>query len=383
MSKLEQFLDAKPLYYETIDYSRMPRIYEKVKESFRVPKIIHLIGTNGKGTTGRFLASALCSLGYSTGHYTSPHILNFNERIWINSQDISDKELDIAHEKLLEILSKEDADALSYFEYTTLLAMLVFQGLEYVVLEAGLGGEHDATAVFNKSLTLVTPIDIDHEAFLGLTIKSIATTKLNAIQNYAILAEQVHAEVYEIASSIAFNKELIISKVTTYIDEKDRNIISNIALELGLPEYLIDNLTLSVSALNFLKIPYKKENFADSKLFGRLSRFKPNILIDVGHNTLAAKAILNALKRKKYILVYNSYKDKNYTEIFAILKPIIKHVEIISVSDTRIEESSLLQKSLADLDIKYKNFTNINESQEYLVFGSFSVIEEFLKVYDE
>ena len=106
MSKLEEFLSAKPLYYERIDYSRMPRIYEKIKSHFSQPRIIHLIGTNGKGTTGRFLASALYSLGYSTAHYTSPHILNFNERIWINSHDISDEKLDITHIKLLNILEK-------------------------------------------------------------------------------------------------------------------------------------------------------------------------------------------------------------------------------------------------------------------------------------
>ena len=383
MSKLDEFLNAKPLYYETIDYSRMPRIYEKVKKNFRIPIVIHLIGTNGKGTTGRFLASALYSLGYATGHYTSPHILNFNERIWINSKDVSDKELESAHKLLLEILSKEDADALSYFEYTTLLAMIIFQELEYIVLEAGLGGEYDATAVFEKSLTLVTPIDIDHEAFLGSSIKSIATTKLNAIQNYAILAEQTHEEVYDIASSFSLDKELQILKVEAYIDEEDRDIIATLAEKLALPEYLINNLTLSISALKFFRIPYKAENFFNSRLFGRLSSFKSNILIDVGHNTLAAKAILNALKEKKYILVYNSFKDKNYTEIFTILKPIIKHVEIISVSDARIEETSLLQKSLTNLNIQYRSFTDINEAQEYLVFGSFSVVEEFLKVYNE
>ncbi len=100
---LQKFLDNKPLYYETIDYSRMPRVHEKIKSQFNTPKIIHLIGTNGKGTTGRFLATALYSLGFSTGHYTSPHILNFNERIWLNGEEVSDETLNSAHIKLLKI----------------------------------------------------------------------------------------------------------------------------------------------------------------------------------------------------------------------------------------------------------------------------------------
>ncbi len=164
---LSEFLEKKPLYYDKIDYERMPRIYQKIKSALPTPKIIHLIGTNGKGTTGRFLASALLNKGLKVGHYTSPHILKFNERIWLNGADIADEILENTHNKLLVLLEKSDAERLSYFEYTTLLAMVAFAECEYVVLEAGLGGEYDATAVFPKELTLFTPIDFDHTAFLG------------------------------------------------------------------------------------------------------------------------------------------------------------------------------------------------------------------------
>ena len=183
---LKKYLEEKPLYYEKIDYSRMPRIYDKIKSYLAIPKIVHIIGTNGKGTTGRFLADALFSMGFNTGHYTSPHILEFNERIWINGADAADEELEYAHVRLQKLLTKVDADSLSYFEYTTLLAILVFKECEFVVIEAGLGGEYDATAVFPKIATLVTPISYDHEAFLGSTIKdSINQAKCGSKQcNY-------------------------------------------------------------------------------------------------------------------------------------------------------------------------------------------------------
>lgn len=177
---LEKYLSEKPLYYDEIDYSRMPRVYEKIKSSLSLPKIIHIIGTNGKGTTGRFLASALHSIGFNTGHYTSPHILEFNERVWINGEDASYELLEKSHQELQNLLTTLDSDSLSYFEYTTLLAMIAFGECEYIVMEAGLGGEFDATAVFPKCLTIVTPIALDHEAFLGSNIQEIATTKLNA-----------------------------------------------------------------------------------------------------------------------------------------------------------------------------------------------------------
>ena len=118
---LETFLNNKPLFYDEIDYTRMPRVYEKIKNRLKIPKIIHLIGTNGKGTTGRFLATALHNLSFNVGHYTSPHILEFNERIWLNASCVSTDILNSAHQELLDILCKEDADALSYFEYTTFL----------------------------------------------------------------------------------------------------------------------------------------------------------------------------------------------------------------------------------------------------------------------
>lgn len=215
---LEKYLNSKPLYYDEIDYTRMPRVYEKVKHFFKIPKIIHIVGTNGKGTTGRFLASALYERGFSTGHYTSPHILEFNERIWLNGQNISNSALNEAHTKLQKILTKEDADALSYFEYTTLLAMLIYEECDFVVMEAGLGGEHDATAVFPKCLTLVTPIGYDHEAFLGNSIEEIASTKLNAIKNSAILANQVYGEVYEVANKKAKERKLDIFKVDELLE---------------------------------------------------------------------------------------------------------------------------------------------------------------------
>ena len=378
---LKDFLEKKPLYYEKIDYTRMPKIYARVKKHFKIPKIIHLIGTNGKGTTGRFLASALHSLGFKTGHYSSPHIVNFNERIWLNGKDVNDVLLNNSHQKLLKILTKDEVDSLSYFEYTTLLAMWLYQDCDYVVLEAGLGGEHDATAVFPKVLTLITPIDRDHEAFLGDTIQKIAKTKLNAVQNRAILADQKNQDVYKVAQELSDAKALKFYKLHEYINAEDSIKIQTISEQLALAPYLQENLQLAISALNCLDIDYDVINFRDSKLFARLTPLSKNILIDVGHNTLAAHSILRALKGKKYVLVYNSFKDKNYKEILNILKPIISHLEIISVLDTRAEEVEILKASIEELGIRYQMFYSIDASKNYLVFGSFSVVEAFLNIY--
>jgi len=379
---LEEFLDTKPLYYDEIDYMRMSRVYNRIKSHFKLPKIIHIIGTNGKGTTGRFLATALANIGYNTGHYTSPHIVSFNERIWFNGENVSMDILEDFHQELLSILTEDERDSLSYFEYTTFLAMLFFsQRCDYVVLEAGLGGEHDATATFENILTLVTPIDKDHEAFLGSTIEAIALTKLNAIQKSAIIGQQKHNEIYTIAERLQNTKEITFYRYESILQKDDFVTIDTIAFHEKLVMYLKQNLALAVAALKYLQIDYKEEDFYSAKLFGRLSKLDENILVDVGHNTLAAKAILESLKDKKYNLVYNSYKDKNYKEILAILKPIITKVELIDVYNARVEESGYIQKALQDLDIQYNKFEKIDAKESYLVFGSFSVVEAFLKVY--
>lgn len=369
------FLQNKPLFYTEIDTARMPRVYSKIKSNLHYGKVIHIIGTNGKGTTGRFIASALKHHDIKVGHYTSPHILNFNERIWIDGSDISTKQLNTAHHKLLSMLEFEDAQALSYFEYTTLLALVCFEDCEYIVLEAGLGGEYDATNVVDKELTVVTPIGLDHEAFLGDNIKSIATTKLNAMGKNVIVGYQKYDEVYDIAQDIANKKA---SKIVYLKNLDNHDMVQTAAKELKLANYLQDNLSLSVAALHMLGIDIKASDFNDAVLFGRMSLIAPNIYLDVGHNELAASVIVEYLKGKKFVLIYNTYGDKNFKKILQILKPVISEVEILQVDDTRIVPLQLLKDTLEILHIPYKLFQSLQKDRKYLVFGSFSVAEKFL-----
>lgn len=379
---LDSFLAQKPLYYNEIDYTRMPRAYEAIKSQLNLPKIIHLVGTNGKGTTGRFLATALKEAGYSVGHYTSPHIVKFNERIWLNGSDIDDQHLEILHTRLLQLLPKEFIETLSYFEYTTFLAILAFEGCEYAVMEAGLGGEYDATSVFASLLTLVTPIGKDHEAFLGESIEQIATTKLKAVKKTAIIAYQNDPKVYEVASKLEHNgvgKFLKLEDVLS--DEKLTSYTREIA-NLNLPHYMQNNLLHAIAALEFLGVDVDIQSFAKAQLFGRLSRIKENVIVDVGHNLLAAQAIKESLMPNKYTLVYNSYKDKDYHSILRLLLPIIEDVEIIEVDDERIVQKELLEQTLQDLGVVFRSFLGVEDGKKYLVFGSFSVVEAFLKGID-
>jgi dihydrofolate synthase/folylpolyglutamate synthase len=381
--KLQPFLDAKPLYYDTIDYERMPRAYRSIASHLSLPPVLHIVGTNGKGTTGRFLANALWRKGFHTGHYTSPHIERFNERIWLDGNPVDDELLERAHTRLLGLLGQACADALSYFEYTTLLAAVVYEACDYVVMEAGLGGEHDATNVFPKSLSIFTPIGLDHQAFLGDTLESIASTKFRSMQTRSLIARQPYDEVYEVFGRIGEERGSECLRVGELIQPSELKIVETVAARLELPGYLRENLTTAVAALKLLEIAPEASLFNDGTLFGRLSKIAPNIWLDVGHNVLAAEAIASALVGKQVILVYNTYKDKSYSDILKVLKPVIRRVELITIDDVRAEEPTKVEAVLQLNNIEYGNFERIDPSAEYLVFGSFSVAEAFLKVYHE
>jgi dihydrofolate synthase/folylpolyglutamate synthase len=180
--------------------------YAILKPQIKQAQTVHIVGTNGKGSTGRIFSHLAYKSGLNVGHYTSPHIMKFNERIWIDGSDVSDEVLEAAHQKLFGILGKEMSESLSYFEYTTLLAFVVFEHCDLMVLEAGLGGEFDATNVCDKELSVITPIGLDHQAFLGETIEEIAATKIRSIQKKVLLAPQVYDEVTKVAKKIALEK---------------------------------------------------------------------------------------------------------------------------------------------------------------------------------
>ncbi len=359
----------------------MPRAWKSIQKHFKLPRIIHLVGTNGKGSTGRFLAHYLYRSGFSVGHYSSPHILHFNERIWLDGEDVSDEELSLYHDKLYALLSAEFRESLSFFEYTTLLAIVVYEQCDYIVLEAGLGGEYDATSVFNNILTLVTPIDLDHQDFLGSCIDEIATTKLHAIQKTAILAAQKHESVYHVAQKMLLLKQVDIFKSEQFftVDELDR--MDNFLIEQAFPLFLKTNLALALAAVKFLGFVLSFDYLNGIVLLGRCQKIAPNVTIDVGHNALAASVLVKNFRNKKLHLVFNSFVDKNYEKTLSILKPAIKIIEIIPILNERIEKKENLIKVIEKLNIPYKDFHKLDDSQEYLVFGSFSVVEAFLKNY--
>ena len=378
MSKLQHFLENKPLFYKAFDPLRMKNAYQSIKADLQIPKIIHIIGTNGKGSTGRYLAQMLRQNSMRVGHYTSPHIRSFNERFWLDGKEMENQQLELAHGKLISLLDKQWQESLSYFEYTTLLAMIAFEDCEYVVLEAGLGGEHDATAVFENLLTVVTPIGMDHQAFLGSTIEAVARTKLNAIQKAVVLSKQEESLVNKIATKISSDKGVRLIDVNSYVFQvDDEKLIASFATQEKVA-YLVENFKTALVA--FRQLSNSSLDVSSLKtIFGRLTRMSKNVTVDVGHNLLAAGKILEHFGKSKVVLVYNSLEDKEYRKILTLLRPILLEVHIIAIEDERAVNKRDLTDVLDALNLPYQRFETIEEDKEYLVFGSFTVVEAFLK----
>jgi len=377
ISSFSGFLENKPLYYKEIDHKRVHVAYGLLKPHIRQPRTVHIVGTNGKGSTGRIIAHLATKSGLCVGHFSSPHILKFNERIWLDGEDASDVLLEFAHQKLFTILGKEMSDSLSYFEYTTLLSFVVFENCDLMVLEAGLGGEFDATNVCDKELSVITPIGIDHQAFLGETIEEIAGTKIRSIQKQVLLAPQVYDEVVDVAREIAQEKgaELFSAERLEFNVEKE---LEQLVKERSWGDYLAENATVALHALDILNITYDISELKSLELFGRFYLLSENIRIDVGHNPLAARAIEKALD-KKVVLIYNSLDDKDYEEVLRILKPKVKHVQIIPIHSQRATTLSEIEEAVEKVGISYDYFGGeIDKEEHYLVFGSFYVVEAFL-----
>ena len=376
-TNLQEFLKYKTLYYDKIDFTVVKSSWNKLSTKIKLPFVIHIVGTNGKGSTGRFLAHYLYKKDFKVLHYSSPHIVKFNERIWINGNDVKDEELEVAHKFLQDLYDVEILQKLTYFEYTTLLAFYLSKDFDYLVLEAGLGGEFDATNVVENDLSLITTIGLDHQSFLGNSVREIAMTKMRSVDNKMLIGYQLYDDVIKTAYEV---KEQIKNERNRDIEIVQVKEFDKYSINDKFANYLKRNLHLVIACLNELKIDIDLKLFDDVPLFGRCQRILPNVTIDVGHNPLAAQMIVKEFENRKITLIYNSYGDKDYEGVLKILKPIIKKIIIIELDDKRIVDKNNLLKIINELNIINEDKITIEQNEEYLVFGSFLVVEKFLSL---
>ncbi|BCD48122.1 folylpolyglutamate synthase/dihydrofolate synthase family protein [Helicobacter suis] len=381
---LTDYLASKAQEYAPFDPKRFKRIYTTFNAycQDQVPKI-QIIGTNGKGSTGRFLTLGLEQAGFKVLHFTSPHLLNFKERFYSQGRIITDAALEKAHQTLQTL----PLEPMSYFEYATLLAIVLAQDCDYLVAEAGLGGEFDSTSVLNKRIALIyTPISLDHTERLGHSLKEIATTKLRAMidlePHTPILLAHQNRPFLKLAKQMASKYSLKLAPLVP----PPSLAIQAYAHKHHYPPFLVDNLQTAISALEILNIDSSLATLKPLDLPGRFEFLTPSIILDVAHNVGGAKALAKALADQRVDLVYNSYQRKDAYGVLKSLKSRVKRVWILEVLDTQMIDRGVLEGFLEQLCIPFAPFSwdTFNPfSGLFVVAGSFSVVRTFIKGYQK
>lgn len=310
-------------------------------------KTIHIAGTNGKGSSSHMLASIFQSHGYKTGLYTSPHLVDFRERIRINGEMISQENV---IEFVEQMKSKVEDIRPSFFEWTVALAFHHFQKekVEIAIIETGLGGRLDSTNVISPELSLITNISMDHAALLGDTLEKIAGEKAGIIKNIAPVvisehssidavfiekAKQVATDLYFAADSVEVRETSIPG--TFQASVKENTYWNNMQLQVDLQgAYQGKNIAGVLRSVLLLKDKWKlqdaliKEGIekasSQTGLQGRWMclQEKPRVVADIAHNEAGIQEVVQSLARYSYKqlhIVFGAVQDKEVSKVLALL----------------------------------------------------------------
>ena len=372
-------------------------------------KVIHVAGTNGKGSTCSYIKDIL-KTKYRVGLYSSPGMLSFNDRIRVNDDFIPYKE---AYRLFKEVVKVYDAnrpdpsDKLSFFEIITTVALLYFreQKTDFVIMEVGLGGRYDGTNIFKeKLLSIITKIGLDHTTILGNSLEKIAYEKAGIIQeNDNVLIYPADNNVVDVISNICKEQNANFSILDeNNIEIKDigargnkfsfRNIDYTTKM---VGQHQIYNACLALAAIFSLRsrgiidIDDKIINstLAASTWAGRLEWIRPNILLDGAHNNDGINSLVNYLSVNnfpKLKILLGILEDKDYKDMVAKLKTISAEFSATKVP-IEIKESNLdnLVHSFGDTVVtKYDNYDlalsslipSLKDDEVLLITGSLYLI---------
>ncbi|MEG0830337.1 MAG: folylpolyglutamate synthase/dihydrofolate synthase family protein [Anaerovoracaceae bacterium] len=348
---------------------RMLVLLEKLGNPQNGLSVIHVAGTNGKGSVSRFIYEGLQANDYKVGLFSSPFITCFNERIQFDGHMISDHELDQYTKRVLEkvdLMIKEGKDSPTEFEVVTAIALLYFAEMksDFVILEVGLGGRGDSTNVVEKPLiSIITSISYDHMDKLGNTLGEIAGEKAGIIkENVPVVSGVESEEARKVIAKVAYEKGARLydaTKIPYKITRADMNgaVVDmeinetgygDVAISMG-GEHQVKNLRTALTAIEIMrkkgqvKVERAKlyQGIKNSVLPGRFEVMggNPYYILDGAHNQAGAKALKDAMKtyfpQAKILLVVGMLADKQVDEILAELVEITDQVIVTEPDNPR------------------------------------------------
>ena len=301
----------------------------------KLKNVIHIAGTNGKGSTAKFTYQILRENEYNVGLFTSPHLVEYNERFLFNDKFITDEEI----EKYRNIVVNkcQNANTIHYFEITTIIAILWFndkiKALErnnhydekkiWFIFEVGLGGRLDATNIFEKTISVITSISYDHMEKLGNTLSQIAYEKSGIIkQNCPIFTSNTKQEIVDVIKNVSNEKKAIL-----FCQDIDYRLDTTLKPSLE-GQHQFENATLSKEICKYIGVSMEiiKKGISNTKWLGRMQNVQiegllaDKIYIDGAHNEGGIKIVRNFVEdiKHKYNNCNISYRK---VQAYKVLDP--------------------------------------------------------------
>ena len=405
---------------------KLKKIYELLGKPCENKKIIHIAGTNGKGSTATFLENIFFAAGYSVAKFTSPHILRFNERILVNKEMISDEDVVKYCEAVMNVL-EENGLQINFFEIATFVALLYFKekNPDFIFLETGLGGRYDATNIVKSTIAAITNVSFDHVALLGNSLEKIADRKAGIIKNGQLcifaqnLAELEEAVKRETDNSVnvlekykGFQAELDNPNYKTIVKivenenskesgniEKINNNKNNSEKTFVLPlfgKFQANNFLIAYEIAKIYGINDKviQKGLDEISLAGRFEIFSKNpaTILDVAHNDDSVKVLtenLNELfKDEDIVNIFKRILEKNYKILITSLKEVTYGLSAEEIKKN-LENSNISTKNIIFEDDILQAYNQAKEMvlkkdnsyKAIVVCGSFYEIAKFKKLF--
>ncbi len=372
-------------------------------------KTIHIAGSNGKGSTLSFISSILMEHGYKVGFYTSPHLVDYSERIRINGNNISK---DFVTNFVKKFNNFIDEHQITFFEIGTAMAFQYFyeNNVDFAVIETGLGGRLDATNVINSKYVVITTISLEHTDILGNSTEEIAIEKAGIIHDNSNVfigylsdkAKKVIKEKSKLSNSKLYQIEDYVTQFPEHVRIRINNNVLNIYKTELLGNYQLRNVSLAVFAIKIvldkkLRINKILDGIANasknSKLRGRFEIYSNNpiVIFDSAHNIEGIEMFLDSFQKmnyscKKKVVIFGCMKDKAILKILEKLNEIFDEFYFTSINYERALKISELMEIGSTLKIRGQALENpakfIREFSEenscLVVLGSIYILGEIL-----